>query len=315
VSIFSDLNNLNDLTIHPHYTTLLGVTQSELEHYFSEDIEILSETNPSVTEDIKSWYNGYSWDGTSKVYNPFSLLRFMESYSFQNFWFETGTPTFLIEQVKKRKQFNFDEVKTGYSGLSDFDVDNLNPITLLFQTGYLTIQEYNPKFQLYTLTYPNEEVRGSLLQYLVGAYRYDNAAETTPLIVHLHDAFFDNNIEEVIAVINTAFATIPYDLWRDATELHCHALVHLTFSLLGTYIQSEVHSSKGRCDALVHTPQYVYALEFKLDKSAEVALAQIKEKGYLKPYAASGKRLMAVGVNFSSEKKAVEGYLMEDMGH
>ena len=211
-------------------------------------------TNVHIKEDIKKWYNGYSWEAVNRVYNPFSILRFMSTKSFQNFCFETGTPTFLIEVVTKQQQFNFSEVESGLSGLSDFNTDNINPTTLLFQTGYLTIKEYNPKFQLYTLGYPNEEVRSSLLQYLIGAYRFENASESTPLVVQLYKAVHEKNIEEIITIINTAFATIPYDLWRGSTELHYHALVHLTFSLLGTYMQSEIHSAKGRCDALVQTP-------------------------------------------------------------
>jgi Predicted AAA-ATPase/PD-(D/E)XK nuclease superfamily len=312
VSIFSDLNNLDDLTLHPKYTNLCGITQVELEKYFAEPIAELSASNPNIKEDIKNWYNGYSWDGVHRVYNPFSILRFMSTQSFHNFWFETGTPTFLIEVVTKRRQFNFSEVQTGLSGLSDFNTDNINPTTLLFQTGYLTIKEYNPKFQLYTLGYPNEEVRSSLLQYLIGAYRFENASESTPLVVQLYNALHEKNIEEIIAIINTAFATIPYDLWRGATELHYHALVHLTFSLLGTYMQSEVHSAKGRCDALIQTPQYIYALEFKLDESAEIALQQIEEKGYLTPYLQLKQEKIAIGINFSSEKKAVEAYLIKE---
>ena len=312
VSIFSDLNNLDDLTLHPKYTNLCGITQVELEQYFAEPISELSASNPHIKEDIKTWYNGYSWDGVNRVYNPFSILRFMSTQSFHNFWFETGTPTFLIEVVTKRRQFNFSEVQTGLSGLSDFNTDNINPTTLLFQTGYLTIKEYNPKFQLYTLGYPNEEVRSSLLQYLIGAYRFENASESTPLVVQLYNALHEKNIEEVIAIINTAFATIPYDLWRGASELHYHALVHLTFSLLGTYMQSEVHSAKGRCDALVQTPQYIYAFEFKLDESAEIALQQIEEKGYLTPYLQHSQQKIAIGINFSSEKKCVEAYEVKE---
>ncbi len=312
VSIFSDLNNLDDLTLHPKYTNLCGITQVELEQYFAEPISELSASNPNIKEDIKTWYNGYSWDGVNRVYNPFSILRFMSTQSFHNFWFETGTPTFLIEVVTKRRQFNFSEVQTGLSGLSDFNTDNINPTTLLFQTGYLTIKEYNPKFQLYTLGYPNEEVRSSLLQYLIGAYRFENASESTPLVVQLYNALHEKNIAEIIAIINTAFATIPYDLWRGASELHYHALVHLTFSLLGTYMQSEVHSAKGRCDALVQTPQYIYAFEFKLDESAEIALQQIEEKGYLTPYLQHSQQKIAIGINFSSEKKCVEAYKVKE---
>ena len=162
------------------------------------------------------------------------------------------------------------------------------------------------------LRYPNKEVESSLKQFLLSAYRYTHPGDSLPLVLQLRNALNQKNIEEVIAIINTAFATIPYDLWRGASELHYHALVHLTFSLLGTYMQSEVHSAKGRCDALVQTPQYIYAFEFKLDESAEIALQQIEEKGYLTPYLQHSQQKIAIGINFSSEKKCVEAYKVKE---
>ena len=316
VSIFSDLNNIEDITLSSYMNDVVGITQQEMQENFApfliDTAQVLGETQQELLNNIKHWYNGYNWLGKNTLYNPFSLLSFFKKKQFQNFWFETGTPTFLIEEVMKRRQFNFSEVQSGYSGLSDFNTENLNTTTLLFQTGYLTVKEYNPKFQLYTLAYPNEEVRSSLLQYLIGAYRLENASESTPLVVQMYNALHEKNIKELINIINTAFSTIPYDLWRGATELHYHALVHLTFSLLGTYMQSEVHSAKGRCDALVQTPQYIYAFEFKLDESAEIALQQIEEKGYLSPYFQHSQQKIAIGINFSSEKKCVETYQIKE---
>ena len=320
VSIFSDLNNLEDISLSSYMNDVVGITQKEMEDNFkpflTETAENLNETPEKLLNDIRNWYNGYNWLGKNTLYNPFSLLSFFKKKQFQNFWFETGTPTFLIEEVTKRRKFNFSEVQSGYSGLSDFNTDNLSPTTLLFQTGYLTIKEYNPKFQMYTLGYPNEEVQSSLLQHLIGAYRFENASESTPLVVQmynaLHEKDVEKNIEEFVNIINTAFATIPYDLWRGATELHYHALVHLTFSLLGTYMQSEVHSAKGRCDAIVQTPQYIYAFEFKLDESAEIALQQIEDKGYLTPFNQHNQEKIAVGINFSSEEKCVADFKIKE---
>ena len=313
VSIFSDLNNLNDMTLHPKYTTLCGITQAELEQYFAEPLTELAVTNPTIKEDIKKWYNGYSWDGINRVYNPFSLLRFMEARSFQNFWFETGTPTFLVELIRKNGIFELNsQAYISLLTLLEFDVDNLNFQTILYQTGYTTIDEVNFMEGWCRLRYPNREVEVSLQQFLLSAYRYTHPGDALPLVLQLRNALNTKNIGEVISIINTAFATIPYDLWRGATELHYHALVHLTFSLLGTYMQSEVHSAKGRCDALIQTPQYIYALEFKLDENAEIALHQIEEKDYLTPYLQLNQEKIAIGINFSSEKKAVEAYLIKE---
>ena len=313
VSIFSDLNNLNDMTLHPKYTTLCGITQTELERYFAQPLIDLAVSNPTIKEDIKTWYNGYSWDGVNRVYNPFSLLRFMEARSFQNFWFETGTPTFLIDLIKKNGIFQLENQEyTSLLTLLEFDTDHLNYQTVLFQTGYTTIEEVNFMEGWCRLRYPNKEVESSLKQFLLSAYRYTHPGDSLPLVLQLRNALNHKNIAEVIAIINTAFATIPYDLWRGASELHYHALVHLTFSLLGTYMQSEVHSAKGRCDALVQTPQYIYAFEFKLDESAEIALQQIEDKGYLTPYLQHSQQKIAIGINFSSEKKCVEAYKVKE---
>lgn len=313
VSIFSDLNNLNDMTLHPKYTTLCGITQSELEHCFAQPLIDLAVSNPAIKKDIKTWYNGYSWDGINRVYNPFSLLRFMEARSFQNFWFETGTPTFLIDLIKKNGIFQLENQEyTSLLTLLEFDTDYLNYQTVLFQTGYTTIDEVNFMEGWCRLRYPNKEVESSLKQFLLSAYRYTHPGDSLSLVLQLRNALNHKNIAEVIDIINTAFATIPYDLWRGASELHYHALVHLTFSLLGTYMQSEVHSAKGRCDALVQTPQYIYAFEFKLDESAEIALQQIEDKGYLTPYLQHSQQKIAIGINFSSEKKCVEQYKVKE---
>lgn len=313
VSVFSDLNNLNDLTFHPRYNTLVGLTQEEVEHTFQQEIQEMQVDNPAFLEEMKNWYNGYSWDGKKTLYNPFSILRFMEARVFQNFWFETGTPTFLINTIRKKNGFDFEETETGIQDLSDFVVEDLRPVPLLFQTGYLTIKSYNAEDQLYHLTYPNKEVRSSMLAYLLGAYRNNNAGESLPLAVHLRKALQQNDIAAAVTVINTAFAAIPYDLWRGATELHYHALVHLLFSLLGAYINSEVHTSNGRCDAIVQTTAHVYALEFKLDATADEALQQIINKNYLAPFALDGRVKIAVGINFSSQTKKVADYLTKEL--
>lgn len=317
VSIFSDLNHLQDITLHREMNNLIGITQQEMDIIFNQELEELplffKWDKTRLTREIKERYNGYNWGGTDTVYNPFSLLSFFKQKEFKNYWFETGTPTFLMEQIKKRGDFDFEEVITAEEGLNDFNIQKLSPVTLLFQTGYLTIKSIDTVRRKYTLGYPNKEVRESMLAYLIGAYRDGFAYESRPMIINLEDALESNDIEAVVKVINTAFASIPYDLWRDATELHYHALVHLLFSMLGAYLKSEVHSANGRCDALVETQDAIYAIEFKLDLSARAALTQIIDRGYLEPYALTGKKRRAVGLNFSSGAKKVEGWLMQEI--
>jgi len=306
VSIFSDLNNVANLTLEPSAYTLLGITQLELETVFAEQLATHDK------ERVRNWYNGYSWGGTEKVYNPFSLLRFLNSGQFNNYWFETGTPTFLVKEMKKQAYYNVSQQQTAASDLLNFDFTRLDPVTVLFQTGYLTITHYEADDLLYTLDYPNVEVRHSLEQMLLNEYLDRPRPGALPRVVALRNALQKKNIEEVITIINAALAEIPGDLWQGQTEHFYHAVVHLSFSLLGTYIRSEARSAKGRCDALVETADHIYAFEFKRDKTAAAALQQIKDKGYLLPYADSKKERIAVGVNFSSETKQVVDWVVAE---
>ncbi|MCB0594752.1 MAG: ATP-binding protein [Lewinellaceae bacterium] len=315
VSIFSDLNNLHNISLTDLAEDLLGITQKELESNFEEPMRQAAEKNNLTFEEllgkVKRWYNGYSWTGENKLYNPFSLLSFLSGKRFQNFWFETGTPTFLIKEMKQQAYYDIGETSATANDLNNFDLRRLNPITVLFQTGYLTITHYEPEDLLYTLDYPNVEVKHSLQEILLNEYLDYPRRGALPRVVDLRNALRQKDIDRVIAIINAAFAEIPGELWKGKTEHFYHAVTHLLFSLLGTYIQSEVRTAKGRCDGLVQTDDYIYVLEFKLDKSAEEALAQIKEKGYLAPYADSPKEKIALGISFSSEERKVVDWKVE----
>jgi hypothetical protein len=316
VSIFSDLNNISDISVLPNYNDLVGISEQEVESHFIDRIKEIAEKQnksyESLKEEIKEWYNGYNFSGEETLYNPFSLLSFMRDGVFNNYWFSTGTPTFLVELIRNHGQYVLDDnAFVSLLTLGDFDTSNMDYTSVLFQTGYLTLKEIHFEEGWCRLQYPNREVQASLEQLLLGAYRYGQAGSGLPLVLQMRQALQSKDVEEVIAIINSVFSTIPYDLWRGASELHYHALVHLTFSLLGNYVQSEVHSSKGRCDAVVQTKTHVYALEFKLDKSTEEAMEQIERKGYLLPYSHLGKVQVGIGINFSSEAKQVEGWQMK----
>ncbi len=321
VSVFSDLNNLNDITLKKQFNEVVGITQAELEATFSEEIaRFAQETEVSYETflgQIKHWYNGYSWGGKATVYNPFSLLNFFsDSGAFRNYWFSTGTPTWLVQEAFKNRFFDFTNLEITENRLESFDFKNLYTPTLLFQTGYLTIKSYNKTDYTYILDYPNEEVRLSLNQYLLEAFRGKENEEVIPKVLQLRNALNNNDIATAIEIINIIFSTLPYDLWQRENERFYHALIHLTFTILGVYVQSEIHTARGRCDAIVHTQKYSYAFEFKLDKTAQEALDQIFEKGYLTPFkesSASSKTLIAVGINFSTERKAVESWLSKTL--
>ena len=316
VSIFSELNNLKDLTTHGQYATLLGYTQEELEHYFAERLDQLAPDfsgREALLSQIKQWYNGYSWDAEHFVYNPFSILNFFDRASFENFWFETGTPTFLVKLLKREQKYDFEEVLASAAALGSFELDRLHPVTLLFQTGYLTIRSRDEDMA-YTLVYPNKEVRHSLLQHLLGEYTEESPSDTYIRAKQMKDALRQEDLEGFVESLNGLFASIPYQIFIADKEAYYHSVTFLALSLMDTFVQVEVSQAKGRPDAVVHLEQVIYVLEFKLDEPAEVALAQIQEKGYATPYLNQGKTVKAVGLSFNSQQKALDQWLEEEIG-
>ena len=316
VSIFSELNNLTDLTIHPKFTTLVGYTQSELEHYFEEGLVeltgVLAPTKAELLALIKTWYNGYSWDGENFVYNPFSILSFFGAGKFRNFWFSTGTPTFLINLLKERNLYNIGEMEVGEAAFDSFDIENMDTYSLLFQTGYLTIKAIEDAFGLFTLDYPNREVKDSMLQYLVAGFNHGSYAQTTPIVLTLRKAFLANDCDKIISIINSLFKSIPSYIFIKEKEAYYHSVVFLVFQYLGQFIEAEVNTSDGRIDAVVQTDTHIYVLEFKLDESADAAIQQIQTKGYIDKYQNVGKQIVGLGINFSSTSKSVDGWKIEN---
>ncbi len=315
VSIFSDLNNLEDLTLASDYADMLGYTQNELEQYFAPLIGQLQEglemeDREPVLDKIKFWYNGYSWNGRTKVYNPFSILRFFKQMDFFNFWFETGTPTFLIKLLKEKRFVQLDDVRVHQSFMGNYTLENMGLPGLLFQTGYLTIRKKMEGGML-QLSYPNYEVRESFLRLLVGAFRHDDAATVTPDVFNLRDAFYGNDLERVFYLLKGMFKNIPSQIFIKDAEAYYHSLVYLIFCYMGLHADAEVNTNDGRLDAVVKTPTDIYVLEFKLDKSADEALQQIRDKGYAEKYRSDGRPVHLVGVDFSSEKKEVGEWKVE----
>lgn len=307
VSIFSDLNNLTDITVDRQFAAICGITEEELEVNFVKELEEQDRSK------IKEWYNGYSWDVTTKVYNPFSLLHFFRSGEYKVFWFESGTPTFLVKLSEGRRLYDFDKIEVGVSGLNAYNLDKLETIPLMFQTGYLTIKSYNKESRIYTLSYPNREVRESYVEALMAVYSGNDLGFGLVYVDKLKQALINGNMHEVKNILNTIFSSLPYELWQKENEHFYHAIIHLAFTLLGVYVQSEVQTSDGRMDALVQVKDYVYCFEFKLDKSADEAIGQIKDKGYLDSFVGSGKKRIAVGVNFSRDGKKVEQMKWEEL--
>ncbi|MDZ7878989.1 MAG: AAA family ATPase [Saprospiraceae bacterium] len=313
VSLFSHLNNLEDITIGRSFAALTGYTQEELESYFAEHLEAAAKTlNISLEElleQMKIWYNGYSWDGEVRVYNPFGTLNFLKKQEFHNYWMATGNPRFLMEQMKKQTHFNVENISVNSIIFEKFDIENIEIISLMFQTGYLTIKERDPRPSHYILDYPNKEVRESMYQFLMddlapSIYRKD----TGRVMLDLNEAFLTKNLKKVRKILESILADLPVEAYMKQTEGLYHGLVHILFNYLGVFIQSEVHSSQGHADSVVETPTDVFLFEFKFNKTADAALIQIEENDYAGKYRASGKAITAIGVNFNAEVRGIDDW-------
>jgi hypothetical protein len=235
----------------------------------------------------------------------------MDGKDFQNYWFATGTPTFLVKQIRKKNEFKFEQTRLNENALGNFDIANPLLSALLFQTGYLTIKDYDAITRSYRLDYPNQEVADSLLDNLLSAYREVFPGDSSSVTGNLLLALLGNDIPQAISALNDMIGSIPYEHWRADHESIFHIIMHLAFKKVGVDIESEVHSSTGRCDVLVKTATHIYAIELKLDRSAQEALNQIHEKKYLQPYQSDPRQKVAIGINFSSEKREIEEFLVQ----
>ncbi len=312
VSIFSALNQLNDITMDEEYATLTGYTQTELETYFIDYLPQAEKkyqlSTPELYDRIKFWYNGYSWDGERSVYNPFSILNFFSKFRFDNYWFSTGTPTFLTILARQQQFYDLETIETTKMAFETFDIEDLNAEAIMFQTGYLTIKKYDLKSNRYTLGYPNNEVRESYLAYMIEAYSCQKVSNAINSSVKMEKALFEKDIETFIALTNSMFANIPYQIWDGKSEKYFHSLMHLLLHYMGTHVESEINTNKGRIDAVIQTPKYIYILEFKFNKSAQIALDAIKTREYAHKYLHSEKELVCVGINFSSKVKRIDSW-------
>jgi len=318
VSVFSDLNHLVDLTLNPAYSDICGLTQDEVEQNFEPEIKtILEETGRNrneYMENLRQHYNGYRFsEKPLTVYNPFGLLQhFNESGRFLPYWYETGSPTFLINLIKKQKIniAKLDNMRVRYEDFRKYDMENMRAEPMLYQCGYLTISDYNEKRNEYTLDYPNMEVSYSFANSLMEQYLQVTADRSQALFSKLPDAFEEGNIENAIEALRPFLASIPYDIITD-TENYYETVVFLIIKILGLNCRAEVRTADGRIDTLIETGNFVYCIEFKLDKSAQEALAQIDTKDYLLPWKGSGKKLFKVGVNFDSKKRNIGDWKYE----
>jgi hypothetical protein len=316
VSVFSDLNQPTDLSLHPNYATLCGITEEELLTNFAPELEALAikqKMNPDeCLAKVRSMYNGYKFEENAiGVYNPFSTLNLLSSLKFQDYWFQTGTPTFLVELLKKTDTDlrEIDGIEMGASDFSDYKADLDLPLPVIYQSGYLTIKSYDPEVSMYTLGFPNEEVRNGFLNFTMPFYTAIPKGRGGFHIGKFSQELRAGNVEAFLTRMVSFFEAFPYDL-NAKTERHYQVVFYLIFSLLGQHIRSEVKSAKGRADAVVWTPDHIYVFEFKLNGTAEEALAQIDAKGYCIPYEADGRTVVKVGVEFDKSTRNIGRWLL-----
>lgn len=318
VSVFSDLNQLNDISMDYDYGTICGITHQELLNNFNPEIEQLAKSNAmskeETVEQMTRQYDGYHFHPYAEgVYNPFSVLNTFFKKEFGNYWFQTGTPTFLVKSLQKADydlRTLMDGVEASASTFTEYRAEENNPIPLIYQSGYLTIKDFDKEFKIYTLGFPNDEVRYGFLNFLVPFYTSVTDDKKNFYIGRFVQELRKGDIDSFMHRFEAFFADFPYEL-NDKTERHYQVIVYLIFKLMGQFTQAEVHSAKGRADAVVQTPKYVYIFEFKLNGSAEEAMRQISDKGYAEPFKGDSRQIMKIGVEFSAETRNVKRWLIE----
>ncbi len=318
VSVFSDLNNLQDISMDEEYFDICGISEKEIHTYFEESVNSLAVAN-NITYDaacakLKELYDGYHFEyGTEGVYNPFSLLNTFNKNKFRDYWFETGTPSFLVELLKHTNydlnRLQKEEVPADV--LNSIDSMSTNPIPVIYQSGYLTIKDYDERFGVYRLGFPNEEVEQGFIRYLMPFYTPVDSNRSVFFINNFIKDVEQGSPEQFMERLQTIFADGSYDIAGDMEKYFQNAL-YVIFKMMGFYTEVERRTSRGRMDVTIQTKDYVYILELKLDGSAEEALKQIDEKGYAAPFAMDSRKLYKIGINFSSATRGIENYLISE---
>ncbi len=319
VGIFSDMNNLSDLTMTPRFATAMGITEEELRRDLAEYITDFAQKQ-SISEEelcsrIRTWYDGFRFvEEQPSVYNPFSTLQLFNLQRFSNYWFETGTPTFLIKLIKERNYTieQLHALRLTELAFISYEIDQLEIVPLLFQTGYLTIKEYDRATGIYTLGYPNREIEDAFLTYLLSAFSERERGLNQEYLLRLTDALKLKDFQQFFNVLDVFFANVPYTIHLKH-EKYYQSLFYLIFTMLGLRIEAEVTTNDGRIDAVIALSDHIFLFEFKLDGSAKTALTQIKEHQYYQKYRLQPKLITLVGANFNSEKRKVDAWETENL--
>ncbi|MDM8523502.1 ATP-binding protein [Desulfococcaceae bacterium HSG8] len=316
VSIFSELNNLEDLTMTETYSDMLGYTREELETYFPSHIRLLSEKTgipeTEIMEKLERHYDGYRFSKRDiRVYNPFSILSALKQKDFRNYWFETGTPAFLVNLLKDNGWYlpEIETMRATEAVFSTYELEDLRPEALLFQTGYLTIRDVTER--LYTFDYPNQEVKTSFLEILF--HSWTRGLRDSSQFVLLAGYLQREEYEQFIETMSAIFASIPYALETKRDEAYFHTVFYLMVCASGVNARSEIMTCKGRIDLAMEFPDKIYIIEFKCNQSAQAGIDQIREKGYADKYRQRGKKIILMGINFDSEERNISEWKKSDL--
>ena len=318
ISVFSDLNNLDDISMQEMYVGLCGITGQEIHDNLEEELHELADAQKMTYEEacaeLKRRYDGYHFvENTEGIYNPFSLLNTFKYKKFGSYWFETGTPTYLIELLK-RYHYDLEHMAHAetYADVLNSIYGDEEPLPVIFQSGYLTIKGYDERFGIYRLGFPNREVEEGFVRFLIPYYTRFNKIEAPFEIQKFVQEIERGEPDAFFRRLQSFFADTPYELVKEL-ELHYQNVLFIVFKLVGFYVKAEYHTSQGRIDLVLQTDKYVYVMEFKLNGTAEEALQQINDKQYALPFAADSRKVLKIGVNFSNTTRNIERWVVEEL--
>ncbi|WP_270310895.1 ATP-binding protein [Bacteroides xylanisolvens] len=317
VSVFSDLNNLDDISMWNEYVEICGVSEREIHENLEAELHEFAAargiTYDKLCEDLRECYDGYHFTHNSiGMYNPFSLLNAFKRKEFGSYWFETGTPTYLVKLLKKH-HYDLERMaheETDVQVLNSIDSESTNPIPVIYQSGYLTIKGYDEEFGMYRLGFPNREVEEGFIRFLLPFYANVNKVESPFEIQKFVREVRSGDYNSFFHRLQSFFADTTYEVIRDQ-ELHYENVLFIVFKLLGFYTKVEYHTSEGRIDLVLQTDKFIYIMEFKLNGTAEEALQQINDKHYALPFETDERKLFKIGVNFSAETRNIEKWIVE----
>ena len=321
VSIFSDLNNLRDISMSEEFSAICGITQEEMEANFVPEIENMAEKNEISKEEclqtLKKNYDGYHFSKNTDIdiYNPFSLLNAFSDLEFSSYWFSTGTPTFLTRMMRN-SDFDFktleNNIEVGLRTLENYRLTGTDPLPMLYQTGYITIKEYDKTFRSFILGLPNDEVRYGLYDSLIPLYAGYTEKTNKIEVMNFIREIQKGKVDDFMKRINNIFTSAPKQTNQKHYELNCQAFVWLIFKLMGEFIICEVQNGEGRSDAVIWEKEIIYIFEFKMDGTAKEAISQINSKDYPIAYKNDGRKIIKVGVNYSSEQEQLSEWIIQE---